>query len=62
MAWAAAERICWFLASAVHNGIGDLEFRRAVRIAGPRNEEELGAARGIDRSIASIQSGIDGVE
>ncbi len=62
MAWAAIERDCWFLASAVHNGRGALEFRRAVRIEGPRNEEELGAARGIDRSIAKGESMDSGVE
>jgi len=62
MAWAATERVCWFLASAVHNGRGDLEFRRAVRIEGPRNEEELVVARGIDRSIARSQIMDGGLE
>lgn len=51
MACAATVRLCWHRASAVHIGKVDLGVRRIVRIEGPRNEEELGAARGSDRSI-----------
>lgn len=56
MAWAATERVCWCLISAVHVGILCLGVRRFVRIEGDRIEEELGPARGNERSILSAYS------
>lgn len=55
IAWAATERVCCFFASDVHSGSVVRGLRRAVRIDGPRIEDELVAARGNERSIVYVR-------
>ena len=54
IAWVATERVCCFFVSYAHNGSVIRGCLRAVRTDGRRIGDELGAARGKERSIVQV--------
>ena len=55
MACCATIRVCWDLISAIHADTGTGEVLKGVRREEQRREEELGTARGRERSILGGQ-------